>query len=73
VNNTVKKGRIDAENSKLFAQIDGFVNENQPDTSIGYPKGYGYQIDCKSNGLRGFSSRDTDRTVPKKRNRYADR
>jgi hypothetical protein len=29
-----KKGKIDAENSNLFAGIDGFVNENQPESGI---------------------------------------
>jgi hypothetical protein len=38
----------------------------QPDTIIGYPNGY--QKDRKSNGLRGFSSRETGMmAVPKKR------
>jgi hypothetical protein len=53
VNNTVKKGRIDLENLKLFARL--MDSATKPDKSIGYPKGYGgYQKDRKLNGLRGF-------------------
>jgi hypothetical protein len=38
VNNTVKKGRINSENLKLFAQIDGFVNKTRYVSGIGYVK-----------------------------------
>jgi hypothetical protein len=38
---------------QMQSRINGFVNKNI-DTSTGYPRGYGYQKDCKSNGLRGF-------------------
>jgi hypothetical protein len=63
VNNTVKKRK-----NCLYRR---YQQRMKPNTSIGYPNGY--QKDWKLNGLRGFSSRDKDRTVPKKRNRDADR
>jgi hypothetical protein len=41
---------------RMQSRIDGTIRvpDIQEDTSTGYPRGFGYQKDRKSDGLRGF-------------------